>query len=32
MRRYVQMLTSTWDNRYLTTLVKGINRRSTDVL
>lgn len=30
MRRYIQMLTSTWDNRYLTTLVKGISRRLAD--
>ncbi len=27
MRRYVQMLTSTWDNNYLVALVKGITRR-----
>ena len=30
MRRYVQMLTSTWDNKYLATLVKGIGRRFAD--
>lgn len=30
MRRYVQMLTSTWDNKYLATMVKGISRRFAD--
>lgn len=30
MRRYVQMLTSTWDNRYIATLVRGITRRLAD--
>lgn len=30
MRRYVQMLTSTWDNKYLAALVKGISRRFAD--
>lgn len=30
MRQYIQMLASTWDHRYLTTLVDGINRRLKD--
>ena len=30
MRQYIQMLSSTWDHRYLTTLVDGINRRLSD--
>lgn len=27
MRQYIQMLSSTWEHRYLTTLVEGIKRR-----
>ncbi|HCM92485.1 MAG TPA: hypothetical protein DIS78_07985 [Lachnospiraceae bacterium] len=30
MRRYVQMLTSTWDNKYLASLVRGISHRFAD--
>ena len=30
MRQYIQMLSSTWEHRYLTTLVEGINRRLKD--
>ncbi|MBR4719251.1 MAG: GGDEF domain-containing protein [Lachnospiraceae bacterium] len=30
MRQYIQMLSSTWEHRYLTTLVEGISRRLKD--